>query len=43
MQWLGVTLELAHETQVAVDGEGLPYTKNAGNVPPPALSSRYVF
>ena len=32
VQWLGVALELAHETQLAVDGEGLPYTKNAGDV-----------
>ena len=32
IQWLGLTLELAHETQFAVDGEGLPYTKNAGDV-----------
>lgn len=32
LQWLGLTLELAHETQVAVDGVGLPYTKNAGDI-----------
>ncbi len=33
VQWLGLTLELAHETQFNVDGVGLPYTKNAGWCP----------
>ena len=32
VQWLGLSLELAHETQFAVDGVGLPQTKNAGDV-----------
>jgi hypothetical protein len=32
VQWLGLTLELAHETQFAVDGIGLASTKNAGDI-----------
>ena len=32
VQWLGLALELAHDTQLAVDGVGMPYTKNAGDV-----------
>jgi hypothetical protein len=33
VQWLGLALELAHETQLNVDGVGLQYTKNAGRFP----------
>jgi hypothetical protein len=32
LQWLGLTLELAHETQFALDGVGLTQTKNAGDI-----------